>query len=87
MPSGWRPKTLPTRRALLTPGPETCRVRADTDKMLASFRADAARDHDELRTDLRARAERAARQADADRDTGAPSDGNTPRRSRQVTQP
>jgi len=33
--------------------------------MLASFRADAARDRDELRADLRARAER---QADAYRD-------------------
>jgi hypothetical protein len=47
---------------------ETGRVRADADKMLAAFRADAARDRDELRTDLRARAERAERQADAYRD-------------------
>jgi len=36
--------------------------------MLASFRADTARDRDELRADLRARAERAERQADAYRD-------------------
>jgi hypothetical protein len=36
--------------------------------MLAAFRADAARDRDELRADLRARAERAERQADAYRD-------------------
>ena len=36
--------------------------------MLAGFRADAARDRDELRADLRARAERAERQADAYRD-------------------
>ena len=47
---------------------ETGRVRADADKMLASFRAEAAWDRDELRTDLRARAERAERQADAYRD-------------------
>jgi hypothetical protein len=45
-----------------------CGVRADTDKMLADFRADAARDRDELRADLRARAERAEQQADAYRD-------------------
>jgi hypothetical protein len=36
--------------------------------MLASFRADATRDRDELRADLRARAERVERQADAYRD-------------------
>ena len=47
---------------------ETGRVRADADKMLAGFRVDAARDRDELRADLRARAERAERQADAYRD-------------------
>ena len=47
---------------------ETGRVRADADKTLASFRADAVRDRDELRADLRARAERAERQADAYRD-------------------
>lgn len=47
---------------------ETGRVRADADKMLAAFRADASRDRDELRTDLRARAERAELQADAYRD-------------------
>ncbi len=47
---------------------ETDRVRADADKMPASFGADAARDRDELRADLRARAERAERQADAYRD-------------------
>ena len=47
---------------------ETGRVRADADMTLASFRADAARDRDELRADLRARAERAGRQADAYRD-------------------
>jgi hypothetical protein len=44
---------------------ETDRVRADADEMLTGFRADAARDRDELRADLRARAERAERQADA----------------------
>jgi colicin import membrane protein len=42
---------------------ETDRVRADAEKMLAGFRADAARDRDELRVDLRARAERAEHQA------------------------
>jgi len=47
---------------------ETGRVRADAEKMLATFRADAARDRDELRADLRARAERAEREADAYRD-------------------
>jgi colicin import membrane protein len=47
---------------------ETGRVRADVEKMLAGFRADAARDRDEVRADLRARAERAETQADAYRD-------------------
>ena len=40
---------------------ETGRVRADAEKMLVGFRADAARDRDELRADLRIRAERAER--------------------------
>src|ERR1019366_5854496 len=44
---------------------ESGRVRADAEKMLTSFRADSARDLRALRTDLRARAERAERQADA----------------------
>jgi len=47
---------------------ETGRVRVDADKMLVSFRADAVRDREELRADLRARAERAEHQADAYRD-------------------
>jgi hypothetical protein len=47
---------------------ETARVRADADKMLATFRTDATRDRDELRADLRARAERADPLADAYRD-------------------
>ena len=47
---------------------ETGRVRADAGKMLDEVRAEAARERDELRTDLRARAERAERQADAYRD-------------------
>ena len=67
--------------------------------MLAGFRADAARDRDELRADLRARAERAERQADAYRDeltqlraeishpVGTTIDGKTPRRTVQVGQP
>ena len=36
--------------------------------MLAQFRAEAARERDELRADLRARAERAEREADTFRD-------------------
>jgi hypothetical protein len=67
--------------------------------MLAGFRADAARERDELRADLRARAEHAERQADAYRDdlaqlragtshdTGTTTASRTPRRTRQVTQP
>ena len=66
--------------------------------MLASFRADAARDRDELRADLRARAERAEHQADAYRDeldqlragTSPQTDittSRTPRRARPATQP
>jgi hypothetical protein len=43
---------------------ETDRVRADAEKTLPGFRVDAARDRD----DLRARAGRAERQADAYRD-------------------
>ena len=49
-------------------GPETGRVRADAEDILASFRAEAARDRDQLRADLRIRAEPAERQADAYRD-------------------
>jgi len=74
------------------------RVRADAEKMLASFRADTARDRDELRAEQRARAERAERQADAYRDelaqlrAGTSHDtditsSRTPRRARQATQP
>jgi len=76
---------------------ETGRFRADAEKTLAGFRADAARDRDELRADLRARAERAERQADAYRDELAQlrarishdtdTVGMTPRRTRQATQP
>lgn len=47
---------------------ETERVRADAARMLGEARADAAREREELRADLRARAERAERQADAYRD-------------------
>ena len=47
---------------------ETERVRADAGKILDKVRAEAARERDELRADLRARAERAERQADAYRD-------------------
>jgi hypothetical protein len=66
--------------------------------LLADFRADAVRDRDEMRADLRAPAERAEHQADAYRDelaqlrTGTSHDtdttaSRTPRRTRQVTQP
>ena len=67
--------------------------------MLAAFRSDAARDRDELRADLRARAERAERQADAYRDeltqlraaTGPVTDTTTASatlpRARQATRP
>ena len=47
---------------------EIGRVRADAERMLEQVRADAAREREELRADLRARAERAERQADAYRD-------------------
>jgi colicin import membrane protein len=78
---------------------ETGRVRADAEKLLAGFRAEAARDRDELRVDLRGRAERAERQADAYRDelaqlraqTSHHADttiaSRTPPRARQTTQP
>jgi colicin import membrane protein len=78
---------------------ETGRVRADAEKMLTGFRADAARGRDELRSDLLARAERAERQADAYRDELAQLRAGTshdtddiaasrvPRRTRQATQP
>jgi len=78
---------------------ETARVRADAETMLTGFRADAARDRDELRINLRARAEHAERQADAyrgdrtrqlragtspDADT---TNSRTPRHTGQATQP
>jgi colicin import membrane protein len=75
---------------------ETGRVRADAEKMLTGFLADASRDRDELRIDLRARAEHAERQAEAYRGELAElraensHDGGTartPRRVRQATQP
>jgi hypothetical protein len=47
---------------------ETERVRTDAGKIRDKVRAEAARERDELRADLRARAERAERQADAYRD-------------------
>src|ERR1039457_5677193 len=77
---------------------ETGRVRADAEKLLADFRADAVRDRDEMRADLRAAPDRAEPQAVAypaelarlrpgpshDTDTTA---SRTPRRTRQATQP
>jgi len=39
--------------------------RGDVERMLAQFRAGAANERDELRADLRARAERAEHEADA----------------------
>jgi colicin import membrane protein len=47
---------------------ETERVRADAGRVLGEARADAAREREELRADLRARAERAEHQADAYRE-------------------
>ena len=44
---------------------ETERARGDAERMLAQFRAEAACERDELRADVRARAERAEREADA----------------------
>jgi ElaB/YqjD/DUF883 family membrane-anchored ribosome-binding protein len=79
------------------PDASTGRVRADAEKMLAGMGADAVRDRDELRADLRARAERAEQQADAYRDELAqlraeashPADttalSKTPRRAVQAT--
>jgi ABC-type Fe3+-hydroxamate transport system substrate-binding protein len=63
--------------------------------MLADFRADAARDRDELRADLRVRAERAERLADAYRDelaqirarTSHDTDNRTSRHIRSAAQP
>ena len=66
---------------------------------LAGFRTEVARDRDELRADLRARAERAELQADAYRDelaqlraetshqTSTIAGGSTPPRPRQAAQP
>jgi hypothetical protein len=54
-PSGRRNRTLPVHsQAPKAAKAETGRVRADADKMLVGFRADAARDRDESRADLRA---------------------------------
>jgi hypothetical protein len=47
---------------------EVERVRADAERMLAEFRAEATHERDEMRADLRARAERGEREADAYRD-------------------
>jgi len=64
--------------------------------MLAGFHAEAARDRDELRADLRARTERAERQVDAYRDelraqashdTDGVTAGRASRRTRQPAQP
>jgi hypothetical protein len=51
-PPGWRGRTPPAQAAGEAARAETGRVRADAEKMLAGFRADAARDRDELRADL-----------------------------------
>jgi hypothetical protein len=60
--------------------------------MLAGFRADAARDRDELRIDLRARAEHAERDELAQLRAGTSQDtdittSRMSRRVRQATQP
>jgi colicin import membrane protein len=57
---------------------ETERVRADAGRTLGEARADAAREREELRADLRARAERAEHQADAYRDELAQLRGASP---------
>jgi hypothetical protein len=76
-------------------------MRAGAEKILASLRAEAVHDRDELRADLRARAERAEREADAYReeltqlhaqaghDTDIPSASRTPTpwRPRPAAQP
>jgi len=65
------------------------RVRADAEKMLASFRADTARDRDELRAERQAdayRDELAQLRAGTSHDTDITS-SRTPRRARQATQP
>jgi hypothetical protein len=67
-PPAWPSRKPPAQAAEQSALAETGRVRVDVDKMLIGFRADAARERDELRADLRARAEHAERQADAYRD-------------------
>ena len=81
---------------------ETSRVRADAEKTLAGFRAEAAAELAAVRADLRGRAERAEREADACRAElaelrGSISHGTvtpaavtaagTPRRGQHATQP
>ena len=75
-PSGW-PRTLrrrcgrrrgtpPARRQPRRPPAwRPRRARGDAERILAQFRAEAACERDELRADVRARAERAEREADA----------------------
>ena len=75
-PSGWprtlrrrcgrRSRTPPARRQPgRPPAWRPRRARGDAERMLAQFRAEAACERDELRADVRARAERAEREADA----------------------
>ena len=62
---GARSATASTAAFTTAMAAETKRVRADAERTLTQVRADNARERDELRADLRARAERAEHQADA----------------------
>ena len=66
------PRPPPSRPSRRPPRPGRCRaaqaeigLRVDAEKTLDQVRAEAARERDELRADLRTRAERAEHQADA----------------------
>jgi colicin import membrane protein len=79
-------ETIRAQAAARAAQAETERVRADAVKMLDQARAEAARERNELRTDLRARSERAEQQADAYRDAltgngGSPAGVKTTRRA------
>lgn len=62
---GARSATASTAAFTTVMAAETKRVRADAERTLTQARADNARERDELRADLRARAERAEHQANA----------------------
>jgi hypothetical protein len=62
---GWQQKTARAQAAAEAARAERGRARADAKKMLAQWRAEATREREQMRADLRARAERAEREADA----------------------